>query len=167
VFEGHSTDYQTKECLREMVTDDIAILKVGPALTFGLREALFALENIERELVTDNYSDLRNTLAQVMLENPVYWKKYYHGTEKQIEVKRAFSYSDRCRYYLADARIQKAIDKLIKNVDDAGIVMSVLSQYMPVQYQHVRHGQVDCNARALLKDRVRDYLMDYWFAIEA
>ena len=33
VFEGHSTDYQPVECLRQMVEDGIAILKVGPALT--------------------------------------------------------------------------------------------------------------------------------------
>lgn len=40
VFEGHSTDYQTPEALKEMVEDGIAVLKVGPALTFALREAL-------------------------------------------------------------------------------------------------------------------------------
>ena len=37
VFEGHSTDYQPRKCLRQMVEDGIAILKVGPALTFALR----------------------------------------------------------------------------------------------------------------------------------
>ena len=31
-FEGHSTDYQSAECLKSMVQDGIAILKVGPAL---------------------------------------------------------------------------------------------------------------------------------------
>ena len=30
--------------------DGVAILKVGPALTFALREGLFALECVEREL---------------------------------------------------------------------------------------------------------------------
>lgn len=38
VLEGHSTDYQTASALREMVEDGIAILKIGPALTFGLRK---------------------------------------------------------------------------------------------------------------------------------
>ena len=42
-FEGHSTDYQTATDLYNMVTDGSAILKVGPALTYGLREALFSL----------------------------------------------------------------------------------------------------------------------------
>ena len=50
VFEGHSTDYQTKIKLREMVEDGVGILKVGPALTYAMREALFALSFAEDEL---------------------------------------------------------------------------------------------------------------------
>ena len=72
VFEGHSTDYQPRKCLREMVEDGIAILKVGPALTFALREGLFALEQIERELYAMHdfpLSCFRVTLEQVMLED--------------------------------------------------------------------------------------------------
>ena len=51
VFEAHSTDYQRPAQLRELVEDHWAILKVGPALTFAMREALFALALIEAELV--------------------------------------------------------------------------------------------------------------------
>lgn len=50
VLEGHSTDYQSARALREMREDGIAILKVGPALTYAFRDALFALERIEREM---------------------------------------------------------------------------------------------------------------------
>lgn len=39
--------------LYNMVTDGIAILKVGPALTYGLREALFSLSMMEKELVPE------------------------------------------------------------------------------------------------------------------
>ena len=49
VYEAHSTDYQTPAALRALVEDHFAILKVGPALTFAYREAVFALELIERE----------------------------------------------------------------------------------------------------------------------
>ncbi len=51
LFEAHSTDYQTPHALRQLVVDHFAILKVGPALTFALREALFALAAIEEEIV--------------------------------------------------------------------------------------------------------------------
>ena len=50
VFEAHSTDYQTPENLQALVRDHFAILKVGPAATFALRETLWALAAIEREL---------------------------------------------------------------------------------------------------------------------
>ena len=51
VFEAHSTDYQTEAALRALVERHFAILKVGPGLTFALREALFALAAIEAELL--------------------------------------------------------------------------------------------------------------------
>ena len=40
VYEAHSTDYQQPEAYRNLVRDGFAILKVGPALTFAMREAL-------------------------------------------------------------------------------------------------------------------------------
>ena len=51
IFEAHSTDYQTPRALKEMVEDGFIILKVGPALTFGFREGIFALNHIENELL--------------------------------------------------------------------------------------------------------------------
>ena len=50
VFEGHSTDYQTKYKLRELVEDGVGVLKVGPGLTYGAREALFSLAYIEENM---------------------------------------------------------------------------------------------------------------------
>ncbi|MDQ0407106.1 class II D-tagatose-bisphosphate aldolase, non-catalytic subunit [Streptomyces sp. NBC_01723] len=51
VFEAHSTDYQSAASHGELVAGHWAVLKVGPGLTFALREALFALAAIEDELV--------------------------------------------------------------------------------------------------------------------
>ena len=51
VFEAHSTDYQTPSALAALVRDHFAILKVGPGVTFALREALWALDAIEREWI--------------------------------------------------------------------------------------------------------------------
>src|SRR5471032_3459054 len=51
VFEAHSTDYQRETALHAMVRDHFAILKVGPAATFALREGLLALCSIEDELL--------------------------------------------------------------------------------------------------------------------
>ena len=50
VFEAHSTDYQPPAALAALVRDGFAILKVGPALTFALREALYRLDQIATAL---------------------------------------------------------------------------------------------------------------------
>lgn len=167
VFEGHSTDYQTRHKLKEMVEDGIAILKVGPALTFGLREGIFALEEIEKELLRDDnveLSDFRNVLENVMIEKPENWQKHFHGDEAQKKFKRKYSFSDRCRYYLPEAKINQSLKALIKNIDSVEIPISILSQYMPMQYMKYREGKLELKAEALIKDRVRDYIDDYLYA---
>jgi D-tagatose-1,6-bisphosphate aldolase subunit GatZ/KbaZ len=82
LYEAHSTDYQTKESLKQMVEDHFAILKVGPALTFSMREALFALAEMEIKYLAGNktvvFSFVRELIDKAMRDNPVYWKKYYH-----------------------------------------------------------------------------------------
>ena len=103
IFEGHSTDYQTKIKLKELVEDGVGILKVGPGLTFAMREALFALAHIEEELLYGRdvkTSNLIETLDKAMLNDDKYWKKHYQGTDLEIRLKRKYSFSDRCRYYI-------------------------------------------------------------------
>jgi D-tagatose-bisphosphate aldolase class II non-catalytic subunit len=45
VFEAHSTDYQLPSGYQELVRDGFAILKVGPALTFAMRDAEIVSHN--------------------------------------------------------------------------------------------------------------------------
>ena len=168
VFEGHSTDYQPRVCLRKMVEDGIAILKVGPALTFALREGLFALEQIERELYGLHdfpLSRFRETLEQVMLEDMGQWAKYYRGDMPRKRYARAFSFSDRSRYYLTNPKVRQAIHTLLENLDSIGIPMSLLSQYLPVQYARVRSGSLPPRATDLLIDRVGNCIDDYLYAV--
>lgn len=165
VFEGHSTDYQPKECLREMVEDGIAILKVGPALTYALREGLFALESIEQELaIHRDEPGLRETLDTAMLADDSHWAKYYRGTPQQQKFSRAFSFSDRARYYLPDETVTDAVDKLLENLEQVNIPMSLLSQYLPMQYRRVRDGLLENRPKDLLLDHIGDCIDDYLYA---
>ena len=168
VFEGHSTDYQTAQSLREMVEDGIAILKVGPALTFALREALIALEHMERDLLQDasgtELSNFMETLDAVMREDPKHWQKYYHGNEASVRLARKYSFSDRCRYYLPYREVKAALGKLLGNLRSVDIPLTLLSQYMPIQYGKVRSGRLAIEPEALLKDRVVNLLDDYYHA---
>lgn len=158
VYEAHSTDYQTEENLKALVEDHFCILKVGPWLTFAYREALFALESIEIELLGDGYqglSKIRETLEQVMLKEPVYWNKYYHGDEKLQMFKRKYSFSDRSRYYWPNSELNTAQNILFKNLHDNKIPLSLLSQFMPVQFYKVCEGILEIDPEQLVHDHIR------------
>src|SRR5690349_2049525 len=100
VFEAHSTDYQPATALGALVDDGFAILKVGPGLTFALREAFYGLDAIATELAPDaQHGSLHEAMERVMLEKPGHWKAHYPGTLEEQRVQRHFSYSDRIRYY--------------------------------------------------------------------
>lgn len=163
VFEGHSTDYQTKIKLRELVEDGIAILKVGPGLTFSMREALFALAYAEKELLGDKGSNFMEVLDQAMLANPKYWQKHYVGTQDEINLKRKYSFSDRCRYYMPVESVAKAREQMIENLKD-GVPLNLLSQFMPIQYTKVREGLLENNPEALIIDRVCNTIDEYLYA---
>ncbi len=165
VLEGHSTDYQSPKSLQEMVEDGIAILKVGPALTFSLREGLFALSMMEKILVPEEkQAKLIETMEEIMVQNPGDWKKHYHGTEEQLAIKRKYSFSDRCRYYFAQPEMQTAIQQLFKNLSEVEIPLSMLRQYMPQQYIKVRDGLLQMDPKELAEDCVIHLVEDYNYA---
>lgn len=168
VFEGHSTDFQSPASLREMVEDGIAIIKVGPALTFALREALFALANMEDELILDPSlrSNFIQALEQAMLEDPKHWQKHYCGSKQDQALDRKYSFSDRCRYYLASSKIDSAMLKLFENLDSVEIPMGMLHQHMPLQYIKVRDGKLRKVAKELAKDSVVSLVEDYNYAVK-
>jgi D-tagatose-1,6-bisphosphate aldolase subunit GatZ/KbaZ len=169
-FEAHSTDYQEKETLRQMVEDHFAILKVGPWLTFALREALFALESIEKEWLglkrAVRLSELQNTIESIMKEKPKYWQKHYHGNNEQLAFARKYSYSDRVRYYWSQPEIKSAVDTLIKNLSREALSLNLVSQFMPVQYSHIRDGIIENNPLSFIYDKINEVTSVYSYATD-
>jgi D-tagatose-1,6-bisphosphate aldolase subunit GatZ/KbaZ len=162
VFEAHSTDYQTRANLRALVEDHWAVLKVGPALTFAMREALFALAAIENELVAEGErSELLSVVEHRMQEEPGYWESHYPGGPAARHLLRRYSYSDRIRYYWAYPDVEDAQRRLFSNLAAREIPQPLLSQYLPRQYERVRHGGLESVPEALVFDRIRDTLQDY------
>jgi len=168
VFEGHSTDYQTSYSLKEMVEDGIAILKVGPALTFALREGLFALNYMENELFRYNpeiqLSNFIETLDKEMLRKPDNWRNYYHGNSDKIRFARKYSYSDRCRYYLPVEDVKESVKLLIDNLKTVKIPLTLIKQFMPLQYDKIRNNRLKNDPEALLKDIITYCIEDYIYA---
>ena len=162
VFEAHSTDYQRPAQLRELVEDHWAILKVGPALTFAMREALFALARIETELVArPSRSNLIEVVERRMLADPTHWTGYYGGNPLAQRTSRRYSYSDRLRYYWADGEVDAARRSLLANLQRTGVPLPLISQFLPGQYDRIREGLLEPSPQALVLDRVRDALRPY------
>jgi D-tagatose-1,6-bisphosphate aldolase subunit GatZ/KbaZ len=147
------------------VADHFAILKVGPWLTFAYREAVFALSAIERELLGANtsvrLSDVRGALESAMLRNPTYWKSYYHGDEAKLRYARAYSYSDRCRYYWPEKEVQQEVERLMANLKDRILPSALISQYLPLEYELYRTGQIAARPQDLIRAHIQAVLQQY------
>lgn len=168
VFEAHSTDYQTEPSLHALVRDHFAILKVGPAATFALREAWFGLAMLERELLPQGQqSRLIETLDAAMLAAPGHWQRHYPGTPDEQRRLRAFGRSDRCRYYWGEPPVQAALQRLIANLNARPLPTPLLSQFMPEQAQLVLEGRLAARAEDLARDKVATVLARYARACEA
>lgn len=160
VYEAHSTDYQTRSALRELVEDHFAILKVGPGLTFAMREAIFAMAEIEDQLC-ENPSGIRELMDTVMLANPVHWKKHYQGSAQEQKLNRQFSFSDRIRYYWTTPEAKQGFDRMLTNLGKIPIPLTLLSQYFPCEYHEVREGNLTNDPRDLIMRRITRVLEDY------
>ena len=165
VYEAHSTDYQTPAALTRLVDDGFAVLKVGPWLTFAFREAVFALEAIETEVFRQRssarLSHLRDVLDAAMVRHPEHWDAYYQGSAGEVSFKRAFSYSDRCRYYWARPEVREALATLLGNLAERPIPASLLSQYLPCSLRAVQEGRIAAEPAALIRHHVARVLDIY------
>ena len=165
VFEAHSTDYQTPERLAQLARDHFAILKVGPGVTFALRETLWALAAVEREWMGQG-EGLVDTVLGVMRAEPQHWHGYYQDPDR-LNVDLAYSLSDRIRYYWAHPAVRQACQTMLARLDAAPPPLTLLSQYLPRQYEAVRDGRLTTRTDALLRDGTVQALRPYLHACAA
>lgn len=162
VFEAHSTDYQTPKALAALVRDHFAILKVGPGVTFALREALWALDAIEAETVSAaRQGRLRATALERMHAKPKNWRKYYHGEGAALDNQLQYSLSDRIRYYWPDPEIAAAQEQLFANLRAAPPALPIISQYLPLSYAAVRAGSISPDPAELVMAHIAATLDAY------
>lgn len=159
-FEAHSTDYQKTAALAELVKDHHLFLKVGPELTFALREALFLLADIEDSLLGDTASGLKQVTFDAMAENPDDWANYYKGTPQEQEFLKTYSYSDRIRYYWDQPAVAAAIEKMVQNLDGVDLPPVVISQVFGMAPAE----QNDETASSLITARVNYVVGRYYSA---
>ena len=132
VFEAHSTDYQGVAPLTELVADGFPILKVGPELTFVLREALYALDLIASDLLPDyGNRPLMLAMERVMLAEPSNWQRHYGGDAAQARLLRHYSLSDRIRYYWPAPEAEAAVAHLLSSLHGERVPLPLLMQHLP------------------------------------
>jgi D-tagatose-1,6-bisphosphate aldolase subunit GatZ/KbaZ len=162
VFEAHSTDYQSESALAALVRDHFAILKVGPALTFALREAIWALDRIEREwLGEERSSRVRSTVLAAMRADPRHWNKYYHGEGRELEHQLEYSLSDRIRYYWHVPEVVEALSRLEANFNSGAPPPALLRQFLPAAWDAVRRGETQLSLQGLVIHHIREVLSQY------
>ncbi|MDR3375489.1 MAG: class II D-tagatose-bisphosphate aldolase, non-catalytic subunit [Ancalomicrobiaceae bacterium] len=132
VFEAHSTDYQPPAALKALVRDGFQILKVGPAVTFALREALYGLSFVAGEISSDYPAGaLKAEMEQLMLSEPGNWMGHYQGDDKALKILRHYSYSDRIRYYWQRPEAISAVARLMAVLGDTPLPATLVSQFLP------------------------------------
>lgn len=167
VFEAHSTDYQTRDALRALVRDHFAILKVGPGLTFALREALWALDAIEREWIDEPArARLREVVLERMRDDPGYWQRYYHAQGDALTIDLQYSLSDRVRYYWPDPAIERARRRLFDNLRANPPPLPLVGQFLPHALHALRNGTASRDPLSLAMAHVGAVLDDYHHACD-
>ncbi len=166
VFEAHSTDYQTEEQLSNLVRDHFAILKVGPGLTFALREALWGLDLIDQAWFGSKDKSFSSTVLSIMKDDPKYWQKYYHSDKDELDVQLQYSFSDRIRYYWPKTKIRIAMAELFSRLDAAPPPDALISQHLPTAYKVKRQRRDNFSAKSLVISHICEVLNDYAFACQ-
>ncbi len=166
-FEAHSTDYQPAYALRQLVEDGFAMLKVGPGLTFAMREALYGLDHAAIAMGRPPELSLARTMEEEMLARPGHWSAYYTGSEDERRMWRHFSYSDRIRYYWPAPGPRRGVQALLDFFEGAPVPEVLVSQYLPSLVARVRQGELEPMARRLVLVAVGDVLSTYTAAVQA
>ncbi len=160
-FEVHAADYQSPAALTDLVRDHFTLLKVGPCLTFALREALMALAHIEDALPgLTNRSNLIAVMEQLMLKDPRHWRSYYRGSAAELRYLRRYSLRDRIRYYWSHAHARQACETLITNLHRP-IPQALLRQFLPDLDDAVSSAALTATPQAIIQSRIQAALQPY------
>lgn len=150
-LEAHSTDYQDPAVFPRLAELGFAFQKVGPALTFAWRTALYAL---------DQGGALARVMESLMLERPAYWQGHYH--QGDLRHQRHYALADRIRYYWPDPRAQQAVAALFADLDQRSFPTTDFTAAEIASAPHLAQSL----ARGLALARVQTALRPYFFFVQ-
>jgi tagatose-1,6-bisphosphate aldolase non-catalytic subunit AgaZ/GatZ len=160
-LEAHSTDYQHSQAYPRLAELGFAFQKVGPALTFAWREALYALDTIRAQTGWASGPSLPDTMEEVMLDNPAHWQAHIHGSDQRLQ--RHFGLADRIRYYWPDPKAQAAVQRLMADLADKRLPDPLLAAHFRADEIATARESRHSLPRALALARVQTALRPYFF----
>jgi D-tagatose-1,6-bisphosphate aldolase subunit GatZ/KbaZ len=163
-YEVHATDYQTPAALQQMVRDHFVLLKVGPALTFAMRRALYALAHIETQLPgIERPSHLIQVMERLMTARPAHWQAHYQGDAQTLESLRHYSLRDRIRYYWSYPEARNAVEQLVDNLQQP-LPEALLQHHLPELFGDIQQAGLDGDPVAIVQLAIQHALRPYWEA---
>ena len=160
-LEAHSTDYQHPATFPRLAELGFAFQKVGPALTFAYRSALYALDALR--LQAGWGGGLAAAMETVMLADPQYWQGHYRGTTGDLRVERHFGLADRIRYYWPQPAAQVAVADLFAAFAGRSLPGPLLAQGFSDQEIEGAARIGGDLPRALVLARIQAALAPYFF----
>jgi D-tagatose-bisphosphate aldolase class II non-catalytic subunit len=160
-LEAHSTDYQHPDAYPRLAELGFAFQKVGPALTFAWREALYALDTIRAQTGRAAGPSLPDSMEEVMLANPAHWQAHIHGSDQRLQ--RHFGLADRIRYYWPDPKAAAAVRRLMANLADMILPDPLLLAHFRADEIAIARESRHPLPRALALARVQTALRPYFF----
>jgi D-tagatose-1,6-bisphosphate aldolase subunit GatZ/KbaZ len=163
-FEAHSTDYQDPAVFSELGRRHFAILKVGPALTYAYREAIYALSNLDQWL--NGSAHISELMEAKMQANPKYWQGHYQAEDdKELRNLLHFSYADRIRYYWTESEVMAEVSALEERLHSVKPDHFLLRSFVPAAtleqaYLMMEQG-IDWH-KAVIYTYIQEALAPYW-----
>jgi D-tagatose-1,6-bisphosphate aldolase subunit GatZ/KbaZ len=127
-LEAHSTDYQHPAVFPRLAQLGFAFQKVGPALTFAYREAIYALDSLRQQAGWATTEPLFTTMERLMLADPGYWTGHYHAASGDLRVQRHFGLADRIRYYWPLPEAAAAVSAVLHDLENRALPTPLLWQ---------------------------------------
>jgi D-tagatose-1,6-bisphosphate aldolase subunit GatZ/KbaZ len=156
-LEAHSTDYQDPAVFPRLAELGFAFQKVGPALTFAYRHALYALDQLR-----PTKGALQAAMEAVMVADAKHWQGHYAGDDAALYAQRHFGLADRIRYYwpqlAARAALRELMDESTTPFSDA-MLSTVFDQPTLDRAEALRGGQV----QRLIDAQIECALAPYFF----
>lgn len=113
-YEAHSTDYQHADAYPRLAALGFGFQKVGPALTFAYRRALYALDALAATLLGRPLR-LAPVMERLMRADDRYWRGHYAPGD-QLSAALHFGLADRIRYYWPHPEAQAATQAVMDDI---------------------------------------------------